>query len=374
MMNHRQRVIAALNHQPSERVPVDIAGTGATQINADAYLALKRYLGLDANQPLQFFSKRSHLPMAEEEVLQKLDVDCRVLRPPGPDHTVEREMPDGSYIDAWGVVWTKPERGHYYVKQPIFTGELTATELARYNWPDPHDPGFTRGLGEAGRSLSESTDYAVVLSLPVGFGHQSQFLRGYEDWLVDLVNNLPGAEALADAILDVYIPMAREMVRACARHIHVVYYADDVAFQNGPIMRPETFRRLFKPRLRRIFDAIKAETQAKVLFHSCGSVVSLIPDLIEAGIDCLNPVQVSAAGMDTAALKREYGSDLAFWGGIDTHWVLPFGSPQDVRNEVRRRVGDLAEGGGYVLASVHNIQAEVPPENIVAMVEAARAA
>mgnify|MGYP005834795417 CR=1 FL=1 len=374
MLTHRQRIMAALNHQTPDRVPVDIAGTGASQVNIEAYRALKGYLGLDASQPIEFFSKRSHLAMAEEEVLQKLDVDCRVLCPPSPDHSIERELPDGSYIDAWGVVWTKPERGHYYVKQPIFTGDLTAEALARYAWPNPHDPGFTRGLSEAARSLHENTDYAVVLSLPVGFGHQSQFLRGYESWLMDLVDNLSGAEALADAVLDVYIPLVRNMVRACAPYIDVVFYADDVAFQNGPIMRPEMFRRLFKPRLKRIFDAIRAESQAKILFHSCGSVVSLIPDLLDTGIDCLNPVQVSAAGMDTAKLKREYGRDLSFWGAIDTHRVLPFGSPQDVRDEVHRRINDLAEGGGYVVASVHNIQAEVPPENIVAMVEAARSA
>ncbi len=372
MLTHRERVLTALDHQAPDRVPVDIGGTGASQVNIEAYRALKRYLGLGDSGTLEFFSRRSQLALAEEEVLQKLDVDCRVLRPSGPDHSIERELPDGSYVDAWGVIWTKPERGHYYVKQPIFTGELTAAALARYDWPDPHDPGYTRGLGEAARALHEGTDYAVVLSLPVGFGHQSQFLRGYENWLMDLVDNLSGAESLADAVLDVYIPLVCNMVRACAQHIDVVFYADDVAFQNGPIMRPETFRRLFKPRLKRVFDAIRAETRAKILFHSCGSVVSLIPDLLDTGIDCLNPVQVSAAGMDTAALKREYGHVLSFWGAIDTHRVLPFGSPEDVRREVQRRIGDLADGGGYVVASVHNIQAEVPPENIVAMVEAAR--
>lgn len=373
MFTHRERVLAAMNHQTPDRVPVDIAGTGASQINADAYQSLKRYLGMKTG-PLQFFSRRSHLAMAEEDVLQKLEVDFRVIRPSGPDRRSEHDLPDGAIIDAWGVVWTKPEHGHYYVKKPIFTGDLSPASLARYDWPDPDDPGFTRGLNETARSLYEDTDYAVVLSLPVGFVHQTQFMRGYEDWLIDLMDNLKGAESLADAVLDVYIPMVRNMIRACAHHFDVVFYADDVAFQNGPIMRLDTFRRFLKPRFKRIFDMIKAETQAKILFHSCGSVVSLIPDLIDVGIDSLNPVQVSAAGMDTAVLKREYGNALSFWGGIDTHRVLPFGTPQDVREEVRRRINDLADSGGYVLASVHNIQAEVPPENIVAMVEAARGA
>lgn len=371
MFTHRERVLAALNHRPPDRVPVDIAGTGASQINAGAYQSLKRYLGMEAG-PIEYFSRRSNLAMAEEDVLQKLDVDFRVIRPSGPDQRGEHDLPDGSIVDAWGVVWAKPEHGHYYVKKPVFTGALTPTSLSRYDWPNPDDPGFTRGLAETARSLYEGTDYAVVLSLPVGFVHQTQFMRGYEAWLTDLVDDLKGAESLADAVLDAYIPMVRNMIRACAHRFDVIFYADDIAFQNGPIMRLDTFRQFVKPRFKRIFDMIKAETQAKILFHSCGSVASLIPDLIDVGIDSLNPVQVSAAGMDTAALKREYGKVLSFWGAIDTHWALPFGTPQDVRNEVRRRMDDLAEDGGYVLASVHNIQAEVPPENVMAMVEAVR--
>jgi uroporphyrinogen decarboxylase len=155
--------------------------------------------------------------------------------------------------------------------------------------------------------------------------------------------------------------------------VDVVFYGDDVAIQNGPLLAPEMYRKFVKPWHQKVFDGIRAYTQARILYHSCGSVYSLIPDLIDLGIDALNPVQVSAAQMgDTAHLKREFGGRLAFWGGIDTHRVLPRGTPEEVREEVRRRIRDLAPGGGYVLNSVHNIQREVPPENVVALFEAAQ--
>ena len=196
-------------------------------------------------------------------------------------------------------------------------------------------------------------------------------MRGYEDWLVDLVADPSGVASLCDAILDVWLEVARRMIEASYPYVDVVAFGDDIAFQNGPMMSPDIFRGLIKPRMKRVFDLVKTHCDAKILFHTCGSAVSHIPDLLELGMDALNPVQVSAKGMDTRELKRLYGKDLTFWGAIDTQKVLPFGTPDDVRAEVARRIEDLADGGGYVLGSVHIIQAEVPPENILAMVEAA---
>ena len=369
MSTHRERVLAALNHRNPDRIPVDVGGTGATQINLASYNNLKTYLGLDPG-PTRLLSRRSNIAAVDDEILRRLDVDCRGIRPPGPDSRPEQDLPDGSIIDNWGVTWAKPAKGHYYVKKPVFTGDLTANTLSQYDWPNPDDPGYVRGLRARAQALHEETDYFVVLDLPVSFGHQAQFMRGYDNWLMDLADNMSGAEALADAILDVWIATSRNMLRACSTYIDGIYCADDIAFQHGPMMRHEMFLTYLKPRLKRIFDMIREESDAKIIFHSCGSVVSVLPDLIEIGIDCLNPVQVSADGMDTAFLKKEYGTDLAFWGAVDTQHVLSFGTPDDVREEVRRRVHELADGGGYVVASVHNIQAEVPPENIVAMVEA----
>ena len=371
MMTHRERVLAAMNHRSPDRVPVDIGGTFASGINVRAYDALKHHLGLEG-RPTALVAQRSRLALLDEDVLQKFDVDCRGLIPAGPENRPEKEYPDGSYIDQWGITWAKPAEGHFYVKKPIFTGEMTTDVLRQYNWPDPTDPGYVRGLREAAQALHEGTDYAVILCLPVGFVHQSQFLRGYDAWLMDLVSSPESVAALADAILEVWLEVAKRMIQACKPYVDIVFCGDDVAFQNGPMMNPKLYRSLIKPRHKRIFDMIKHECDAKILYHSCGSAVSLLSDLIEIGIDGLNPVQVSAAGMDTASLKKEFGRDLFFWGAIDTHRVLPFGTPDDVRQEVARRIHDLADGGGYVMASVHNIQAEVPPENILAMVQASR--
>jgi uroporphyrinogen decarboxylase len=369
-MNHRERVLAALNHRSPDRIPVDVGGALFSGINLNAYEALKAYLGFTggSTEPLV---RRSHIARLDEHVLATLDVDCRGLIPAGPEVSVERELPDGSYVDMWGVTWAKPDRGHYYIKKPVFTSAVTSDELRRYRWPDATDPGFVRGLSGVARALHDDTDYAVILTLPVGFVHQSQFMRGYEDWLMDLVTDPSGVASLCDAILDVWLEVARRMIDACSPFVDVVAFGDDVAFQNGPMMSPDVFRSLIKPRMKRVFDLIKNRCEAKILFHTCGSAVSLIPDLLELGMDALNPVQVSAKGMDTGELKRLYGKDLTFWGAVDTQRVLPFGAPDDVRAEVAQRIDDLADGGGYVLGAVHIIQAEVPPENILAMVEAA---
>jgi uroporphyrinogen decarboxylase len=227
-------------------------------------------------------------------------------------------------------------------------------------------------IAEESRRLHQETDFAVILNFPVGIVHQAQFLRGYEAWLTDLILNPAFAEALMDRLLEIYLIIGERMIAATAGHLDIIFYGDDVAFQNGPMMSLDLYRKMIRPRHRQLFAHLKAKAQAPLLFHSCGSVYPLMEDLIEIGVDSINPVQVSAKDMDTKRLKKEFGDRMAFWGGIDTHNVLPFGTPDDVRAEVKRRIEDLAPGGGYVLNSVHNLQSEVPPENIVAMFEAAK--
>jgi uroporphyrinogen decarboxylase len=191
--------------------------------------------------------------------------------------------------------------------------------------------------------------------------------------LINLIANPKFAGALLDKVVELESQMVRNMLRAAGKNVDVVLCPDDLGMQTAPLISPELYRKMIKPRHRRLFDTIKSHTKAKLLLHSDGAIAPLIGDLIDVGVDALNPVQVSAAGMgDTTGLKREFGNHIAFWGAIDTHHMLPFGSPQEVREEVRRRIEELAPGGGYVLASVHNIQAEVPPENICAMFEAAK--
>jgi uroporphyrinogen decarboxylase len=210
----------------------------------------------------------------------------------------------------------------------------------------------------------------VILNLSIGPVHQCQYVRGYGTWLEDLLLRPVFAEALLDRVTDIMIQVANRALEEAGAYVDLVMYGDDIATQNATLFRPDLYRRMIKPRHKAMANTIKRHGKP-IVYHSCGSVYALIPDLIEVGIDALNPVQVSAADMATDRLKREYGRELTFWGGIDTHRVLPTGTPGEVREEVKRRIDDLRDNGGYVLCAVHNIQPEVPPENIVAMYEAA---
>jgi uroporphyrinogen decarboxylase len=226
-------------------------------------------------------------------------------------------------------------------------------------------------LRERARALHEGTDFAIVLTLGIGPVHISQFLRGWTEYMEDLVERPAFAEALMDHVVDFWVAVTERALAEAGEFVDIVVFLDDVGGQRAPLMKPEMYRRMIKPRHRRLVDSGKRHGK-RVLWHTCGSVYALIPDLIDIGIDALNPVQVSAAHMDPKRLKREFGRDLAFWGGIDTHRVLPFGTPADVCDEVKRLIEDLASGGGYVLGAVHNIQPDVPPENILALYAAPR--
>jgi uroporphyrinogen decarboxylase len=196
-------------------------------------------------------------------------------------------------------------------------------------------------------------------------------MRGYAEWLMDLLAEPVFAEALLTRIVDWFTEVAIRALGEAGEHVDLVVFGDDLGTQNQALMRPELYRRLIKPQHRRIIDTVKRFGKP-ILLHSCGSISALIPDLIEAGVDALNPIQVSAANMDTKMLKREFGQDLTFWGAVDNQRVLPGGTVREVREEVRRRIEDLASGGGYVLCATQDIQADVPPENVVAMYEEAR--
>jgi uroporphyrinogen decarboxylase len=197
-------------------------------------------------------------------------------------------------------------------------------------------------------------------------------MRGFQAWLIDTALNSGFLDSLMGRIADIYIPMVTQLLDAAGDNIDLVMVCDDIAVQRGPLVRPEVYRRLIKPHQARILAAIRAHTSAKIVFHTCGSVYWALPDLVDLGIDGLNPVQTSAAEMDATRLKREFGREICFWGGIDTQQVLPFGTADDVRAEVRRMTDALnADDTGYVLGPVHIIQAEVPPENILALADAA---
>ncbi len=371
-MTHRERVLAALKHKAPDRVPLDLGATGATTITVKAHQRLRAHLGLPAEPPAVICSTRSGTVLPDEAILRRFDIDARPLRLGSALGRPERKISENTSVDEWGVTWARHAGTHYINSDGPFChfADPTLQDLAEFDWPDPADSGRFQGLRERAKNLHEATDYAVILNFNVGPVHQCQYLRGYATWLEDLLLRPTFAEALIDRITDIFIQIANRALEEAGDYVDLVMYGDDIATQNATLFRPDLYRKMIKPRHKAIADAVKRHRKP-ILYHSCGSVSALIRNLIEVGIDALNPVQVSAVDMDSDRLKREFGSELAFWGAIDTHRVLPTGTPAQVREEVKRRIDHLHENGGYVLCAVHNIQPEVPPENIVAMYEAA---
>ncbi len=365
-MNSRERVLAALNHREPDRVPRDLGSTIATGIHPDAYRALKRHLGLDDDW--QYLSAHAQLARVEPPVVERLGID---LLPLMPESAARAPALDAhrAYVDRWSVEWRLPEEGgYYYVSHPPLANATSLGDLRALRFPEPQED--FRALAEQARQLRATTDKALVLNPQVGFMHQSQFLRGCDRWLMDLTHPTFAA-ALMDRALDVWLAETAALLRAVGKYADVVIYADDLAFQDRPMVSRRTFDQLLKPRLRRVFDLLKS-SGLPVLYHTCGNVWSLIDDFVEWGVDALNPIQVSAGEMgNTAELKRRWGDRLAFWGAVDARRVGRAAAPDAVRAEAQRRVDDLARGGGYVLAATHDLQAQVPPENICAMFDVA---
>ncbi len=368
-MTPRERLLTSLHHEEPDRVPLDLGGL-ATTIEAVPYDELKKYLGIKEETKLFL---RDHVD-PPEEVLDRFGIDTRYVRMRPPRNFKVQIDPDNSYLDEWGTRWKKPESSLYWDPVDWPLKDATIEDLETYRWPDPHDPGRTEGLREEAKRLREKTEYAVIADTPVLgiFECASICLRGIERLMMDLILDKPFARALFDKLADWHIELFRQYLDAVGEYIDVIMVTDDLGGENGPLISPELYRELIKPAQKKLWQFIKDNTRAYLFLHSCGSISKFIPDLIEIGVDILNPIQVAAKDMDTRRLKDEFGDKIIFWGGIDTQRILPFGSPEDVEAEVKKRIADMAPGGGYVLTAVHNIQAGVPPENICMMYDAAR--
>ncbi len=368
-MNSRERVLTALDHREPDRVPVDIGSCGPTAIHAQAYARLVQHLGL--HEPAELGDVIGQLAQPSETVLQMLGADVRGIRVGGPRNGT-RIISDDTMIDPWGTTWHRAATATCYHIHAYPLRTALPRDLASYPFPDGRNPHRVDGLAARARALHEETPYAVLGELSGHILECAQMLRGFDTFLEDMAGQPAFAEEMMDRILAVECDIAATFLDAVGPYLDVIAFKDDIAMQSGPIISPAMFRRMLKPRLKKLIETIKGKTRAKVWCHSCGSVYYAVRDLVEIGVDILNPVQVAAKDMDTARLKREFGHQLSFWGGIDTQQVLPFGTAGQVEDEVKKRLRDLAPGGGYVLASVHNIEADVPGENVWAMAQAAQ--
>ena len=370
MMNSRERVLCALNHEEPDRVPIFFGTSGATTMLVPAYERLKEYLGVRGET--QALSKALQYARINEEVLVRFGSDGRALVPRPVPSALRRQISDRAFVDEWGITWQmNPGTLYYEIAASPLRG-MTVEDLDGYSWPDLSHPDRFQGLAAEARTLHDETPYAVVYVSGVSPFEQIYLLRGLDAWMIDLAVDPDFAHALLRQVTDLMLTGVTQFLDEAGEFIDVLVMGDDLGTQSSTLISPEMYRRMVKPYHAELIGAIKSRTKAKVFFHSDGNIYPLLGDLIEVGVDLLNPVQVSAGEMgDTARLKREFGDRLSFCGAIDTQWALPYGTPDEVRHEVRRRIRDLAPGGGYICAAVHCIQPDVPPENVCAMFEEA---
>lgn len=376
-MDSRQRVLTALNHQEPDRVPFDLGSVQVTGIHVAAYHKLRAALGLPP-VTADLCDSIQQLATPGDDLIVRLGVDVRGLFPLNSHNWNVREEAAGDYWqyhDEWGITHRRPRPdGLYYsiVQTPLSKPDLSPSDIHNHPWPNLGDPQRIAGLrDQASRYRAEG--YAVVLKDPfAGIFEMAQRIVGMQELLVMMASDDELAGALFENLLELKLAFWEMALPRLGDLVDVVTYADDYGTQQSQLISPAMFRRQLKPHVRTLFARIKQlAPHTRQFFHSCGNVRPLIPDYIEIGTEILNPVHIRAKGMDPAALKRDFGKDLVFWGGgVDTQDVLPHGTPQDVKDDVRRNIEALAPGGGYVFNTVHNIQPDVPTENVIAMWQA----
>jgi len=375
-LSSEERVRLALEHKEPDRVPFDLGSTPVTGITVGAYRKLISHLGIKKEE-ISIVDIIQQLAEVDEEVLERLRVDTRGLFTNPPSKwklEIEEKNEYKHFVDEWGIEWRMPKKGGYYYdmcRHPL-KGELTREKIDSFPWPDPADLARVKGLKEKAEKFKSQKKAIIVKSIGGGFFELGFWMRSFEDFYMDFAADPPLACYLMDKLLEIRMAYWDLVLGELGEHIMIVMEGEDLGIQSGTMISPEMYRKYVKPREKKLFSYIKkiAPKPVYIFFHTCGSVYEIIPDLIEVGVDILNPVQVSAANMNTRKLKKEFGKDIIFWGGgVDTQDILPHGTPEEVRDEVKRRIDDLAPGGGFVFTTVHNIQADVPPENIMAMWE-----
>lgn len=407
-MTARERILAAIEHRQPDRVPIDLGATPSSGISAIAYGNLKKHLGFHQGATC-VYDVVQQLAQPEEEVLNRFKIDVVDI---GRAFNTEDSawqptvLADGQ--NALYPAWFHPERqsdgsfiarmkdgldiahmpaGGTFYDQTYFPyldgypadfsklsnemGKILWAALVHSPWDHANDPGFWDALRAKALELRRTSDRALMIVIGCNLFEWGTFLRRMDNFLMDLVAEPEQVEGLLDALMERHLAVLEKVCRAVGDVADIVRFGDDLGTNGGPFMAPKTYRQLFKPRHTMLCDYVHKNSQMKTFLHSCGSIRALMPDLIEAGYDIINPVQTTCKGMEAEGLKADFGKDICFWGGgCDTKAVLPQGTPQEVKDHVKRRLEILMPGGGFVFNTVHNILPEVPPQNIVAMFEA----
>jgi len=404
-MSSRERVLAAIGHREPDQVPIDLGGSTVTGISAHAYSRLLKKL--DIQKPVRVFDTVQQLAMIDEELIDIFGVDCldvNRLFTGEESKWYDIELADRTRVQFPG--WFKPEKdteGNFFTRdqdgkvlsrmpvgsscfdQTYFPWESGLPDdfsdiqkaFNSINWFAHSHTNYINSdeadLRSGIKKLRESSDKAIVMSGGVKLLETGFFLRRMDNMFMDLLLEQEKIAKLFDKLTDLYLESLEKKCRAVGDLVDVIRFGDDLGMSTGPFMDLDTFRKLLKPRYKVLCDYVKQNSNMKIFLHSCGSIRQYIPDLIEVGFDIINPVQTNCEGMQPESLKSEFGKEICFWGGgVDTASVLNMGSPEEVRRDVLDRCEVLSRNGGFVFAPIHNILAEVVPENIVAAYKAVK--
>lgn len=406
-MNGRERIRAALAHQEFGKVPVDLGATPSSNISAIAHANLLAYTGLPGHTDI--YDVIQQLAQPSDAFLDRFGIDIvDIGRAFGAEDKDWRAISMNNGQPARYPAWFHPEKqndGGWIARHPDGTPIARMPEGSTFYdqtyfpylddypsdfknlgqamdkvlwshmtiapWRNTETPGFWDDFRQRTLALRASTDRALMVGVGCNLFEWGTFLRRIDNFLMDLLAEPESVEKLLDALLERHLATLEKVCAAVGDIVDVIRFGDDLGTDNGPFMSPETYRTLFKPRHSQLCAYVKKHSNMATFLHSCGSIRMLIPDLIEAGFDVLNPVQTNARGMDPAELKKNFGQDVTFWGGgIDTRTVLNHGTPESIRQHVLERLAIFSPGGGFVFTPVHNILPDVPPQNIVAMFDA----
>jgi uroporphyrinogen decarboxylase len=404
-MTPRQRVLAALNHQEPDRLPIDFGGHRSSGMAAIAYAKLRRALALP-ERPIRVYDPIQQLAIIDEDVLERFHVDTIELGrgfAREPEHWADWVLPDGTPCQM--PQWALPEyeggqwmlksasgrtvgrmpQGSLYFEQchwPYLECDdfdRLPEALAEVMWSVPTPPGplvagpdGDQAMVEGARKLRQNTDRAIVGLFGGNLLEIGQFLYRNDNFFMLLAGNPQRAHEFLDRLVAIHLANLEKYLGLVGPYIDIILFGDDLGMQNGPQISPKMYREFFKPRHAAMWRRVKDLANVKVMLHCCGGVRTLLGDLIEAGLDAINPVQISCLGMDPNGLKADFGAKMTFWGGgCDTHRVLARGTPEEVRDHVRQQIALFRSGGGFVFQQVHNILADVPSENVIAMFDAA---
>ncbi|PHV70823.1 methyltransferase [Sporanaerobium hydrogeniformans] len=407
-MTSREIVMASVNHKQPTRIPVDLGATPSSGISAIAYTNLTKYLNMKDSKTY-IYDVVQQVAQPEQAILDRFGIDVidvgRAFNAAPEDWApttlatgdtayypkwFKPELqPNGAYVarDEFGEIIAKMPQGATFFDQTIFPyldeypesykdigvamNKVLWQKLAHSPWDHADELDFWQQLRQKCIHLRNTTDKALMIVCGCNLFEWGTFLRRMDNFLMDIYSEPEEVERLVDALLEGHLATLAKVCEAVGDIVDIIRFGDDLGMDSGPFMSPQQYRTIFKPRHKMLCDYVHKHSQMKTFLHSCGSIYKLMPDLIDAGYDIINPVQTCVVDMQPERLKKEFGKDITFWGGgVDTRNILNRGTMQQVKDEVRRNIEILLPGGGFVFNTVHNIMPDVPPENIVAMFEA----